>query len=167
MLRLADWVSLSRIPLAVLIVLLLQNKWLVVLLFAIALITDWLDGFLAKKGRRDGTPFGAFIDPFTDKIFVLIVGIVLLKEFDWYYIFLFFSRDIFTVLAAGLCHGFGLKGVKARTFGKMVTISQFVTLLLVFLKFQYSEFLISLIGILTALAIIEYVWWFRHEVARV
>ncbi len=38
-------------------------------LFAIASITDWLDGFLARKLHQMST-FGAFLDPVADKLLV-------------------------------------------------------------------------------------------------
>lgn len=161
MLKRADWVSLSRIPIAIAIVLALENKPLVLLLVALAIFTDFLDGKLAGKG----TKLGAIIDPLADKAFVIIVGIAMLRHLPWYYILLFFSRDIFTVLGASICYRYKLKGVKARTFGKMVTITQFLTLAVVFLGWP-AEYLIMGIGVLTIGAIIEYVRWFR-ESARV
>lgn len=47
-------------------------------LFAIACITDWLDGFLARKLKQSSS-FGAFFDPVADKLLVsatllLLVG---------------------------------------------------------------------------------------------
>jgi CDP-diacylglycerol--glycerol-3-phosphate 3-phosphatidyltransferase len=46
--------------------------------FTIAAITDWLDGYLARKlGQL--TPFGAFLDPVADKLLVA-VSLVLLVE---------------------------------------------------------------------------------------
>lgn len=45
-------------------------------LFALAALTDWLDGYLARKLRQE-TRFGAFLDPVADKI-IVITAIVLL-----------------------------------------------------------------------------------------
>ena len=50
------------------------------LLFAIGGVTDWLDGYLARKWKQT-TPFGAFLDPVADKLFVA-AALVLLVQAD-------------------------------------------------------------------------------------
>ena len=48
------------------------------IVFSIASVTDWLDGYLARKlGQM--TPFGAFLDPVADKL-IVAVALVLLVE---------------------------------------------------------------------------------------
>ena len=46
------------------------------LIFIFACITDWLDGYLARK-LDQCTPFGAFIDPVADKILVTVALVML------------------------------------------------------------------------------------------
>jgi CDP-diacylglycerol--glycerol-3-phosphate 3-phosphatidyltransferase len=46
--------------------------------FAIAGLTDWLDGYLARR-LNQSTPFGAFLDPVADKLMV-VFALVLLTE---------------------------------------------------------------------------------------
>ncbi|MDX8377841.1 MAG: CDP-diacylglycerol--glycerol-3-phosphate 3-phosphatidyltransferase [Mariprofundales bacterium] len=48
------------------------------LLFALAAITDWFDGYLARV-RDEETEFGRFLDPVADKLLV-ITALVLLVE---------------------------------------------------------------------------------------
>ncbi|KAF9597512.1 hypothetical protein IFM89_019039 [Coptis chinensis] len=45
-------------------------------IFVAAAITDWLDGYIARKMRL-GTPFGAFLDPVADKLMVAATLVLL------------------------------------------------------------------------------------------
>jgi len=45
---------------------------------AVASLTDWLDGYLARRLKQT-TPFGAFLDPVADKL-IVAVALVLLAE---------------------------------------------------------------------------------------
>ena len=47
-------------------------------IFTVAAITDWLDGYLARRLGQT-TAFGAFLDPVADKL-VVAVALVLLVE---------------------------------------------------------------------------------------
>ena len=49
-------------------------------LFAIASLTDWLDGFLARK-LKQSSEFGAFLDPVADKLLVAIILIMLISVY--------------------------------------------------------------------------------------
>ncbi len=47
-------------------------------IFGLAAVTDWLDGYLARK-LEQSSPFGAFLDPVADKLMVA-AALVLLVE---------------------------------------------------------------------------------------
>tara|TARA_B100001564_G_scaffold273757_1_gene235454 strand:- start:52 stop:606 length:555 start_codon:yes stop_codon:yes gene_type:complete len=55
------------------------NRFLAFLLFLIASITDYLDGFLARYMKQQ-TNFGEFLDPVADKLLVIITMILLISE---------------------------------------------------------------------------------------
>lgn len=48
--------------------------------FILAAITDWLDGFLARR-LQQMTKFGAFLDPVADKLIVVTALILLLQDY--------------------------------------------------------------------------------------
>ncbi|CAD5109457.1 CDP-diacylglycerol--glycerol-3-phosphate 3-phosphatidyltransferase [Zestomonas carbonaria] len=47
--------------------------------FALAAVTDWLDGYLARR-LEQSTPFGAFLDPVADKLMVAVALVLLVQE---------------------------------------------------------------------------------------
>lgn len=50
-------------------------------IFWVAAVTDWFDGYLARKWNQM-TPFGAFLDPVADKLMVAISLAVIIEEFQ-------------------------------------------------------------------------------------
>ncbi len=50
------------------------------IIFAIAGITDWFDGYFARKLNQT-SPFGAFLDPVADKLMVAAVIIIVVEHF--------------------------------------------------------------------------------------
>ena len=47
--------------------------------FALAAITDWLDGYLARRLKQSSV-FGAFLDPVADKLMIAIALVVLVQD---------------------------------------------------------------------------------------
>ena len=57
-----------------------QAHLLAAAVFAVASLTDWLDGYLARK-LDQATELGAFLDPVADKLLVVVVSLVLLAAY--------------------------------------------------------------------------------------
>ncbi len=58
-----------------------QNEWrslIVITIFLLAALTDWLDGYLARR-LKQASSVGAFLDPVADKL-IVVVALVLLVE---------------------------------------------------------------------------------------
>lgn len=70
-------VRIALVPLFVVFYITTRDfHWVAGMLFALACLTDWLDGFLARK-LGVATKFGAFVDPVADKL-VVVSALVLL-----------------------------------------------------------------------------------------
>lgn len=77
----ANLVTLSRIALIPVVVAfyyssLPTGQILATVVFVIASVSDWLDGYLARKLKQT-SEFGAFLDPVADKLLVVVVLILL------------------------------------------------------------------------------------------
>jgi len=86
------WFRIAAIPLVVL-VFYSPVSWArpaAAMVFLLAAITDWLDGYVARRFKQTSA-FGAFLDPVADKMMVA-TALVLLVQSD--------TRNIVAILAA-------------------------------------------------------------------
>ena len=82
MLNLPNILTISRIAILPVIMVLLIGEpdwgevavWLAFALYALACITDFLDGWLARKLNQK-TDLGTFLDPISDKIFIAAANV--------------------------------------------------------------------------------------------
>ena len=79
------WIRILLIPMFVGVYYFPENvlswpakNWIGAALFSLAAITDWFDGFLARKLGQTSA-FGAFLDPVADKLMVAAALIVLVN----------------------------------------------------------------------------------------
>jgi cardiolipin synthase len=105
--------------------------WICFVLYVIAAITDFLDGYLARKLNQI-TPFGTFLDPISDKIFVcallvLLVGFGRLDGIWMVPVILILTREF---LVSGLREFLGPKDIKipVTQLAKWKTTIQMVAL---------------------------------------
>jgi len=164
-------VSLSRLPLIVLIVLLLDSVWRYPL-FLLVVVSDGLDGWLAR--RLDQTSeLGAMLDPALDKLTGVVLFFALFPRtgLPWEYLVLFFARDLY-VLSLGLLIPFtqipDTSKIKARPLGKAVTNLQFFTLVAMLIPAPLAtEAFLWTLGVVSALAIADYVVFVARELTDV
>lgn len=109
-------------------------------IFAVASITDWLDGYLA---RRMGivTVFGKFLDPIADKLIVMS-ALIMILPFDrvpaWM-VLIILGREIIITGLRGLASTEGII-IPASNLGKFKTIFQIVAILGLLLHYDYHWF---------------------------
>ncbi len=110
------------------------------IIFAAASITDWLDGYLA---RRMGivTVFGKFLDPIADKLIVMATLIMILPygRVPAWMVLIILGREIIITGLRGLASTEGIV-IPASNLGKFKTIFQIVAILGLLLHYDYHWF---------------------------
>lgn len=106
-------------------------------IFGIAAITDWFDGYLARK-LNQSTPFGAFLDPVADKLMVVVALGLLIERFDiWYFTLpalIIIGREIvISALREWMAELGKRASVAVSMVGKIKTVLQMVAILLLLL----------------------------------
>ena len=119
------------------VVLLAEHDWADILcatLFILASLTDWLDGYWARKFDAMST-IGKFMDPIADKILVLSALVVLLylDRVDPVMVTLLISRDIFIGGIRSAAAADGLI-IDAKSTGKVKTAIQMIAIPCLFLE---------------------------------
>jgi CDP-diacylglycerol---glycerol-3-phosphate 3-phosphatidyltransferase len=131
LLTLSNSLSFFRAPLAFLF--LAESVPLRLLAIALAMITDSVDGYLARKNKTAGR-FGAILDPAMDKFFVTFALCVLYFEAKLALLqaIALLSRDCFLVLYGLFVAIFGRwRAIELRAirWGKITTALQFIALM--------------------------------------
>jgi len=122
---------------------------IVLFLFIIASVSDFLDGFIARKNNMI-TTFGKFIDPIADKaltttLFVLLAckGII-----SYLPVVIMICRDIIVDGCRMMAASNG-KVVAASIYGKLKTVSQMITIILgIIMNFPFESFGIPALSIM-------------------
>jgi len=152
-------ISLSRLLLAALFPVVHQHD-LRLLILAVAGLTDFLDGWLARR-RHQFSPMGALIDPFADRIFVLVAVCTLLLEGEIGTLgyFIFISRDLATAAAFVIARAVtSLRAAtfKARFSGKLATVLQLVALVVIVVDKTAGVWAVGVVGVASLVAILDY-----------
>ena len=112
-------------------------------IFALAAITDWFDGYLARKLNQQSA-LGAFIDPLADKLMVITALLIILAKHpdnNWLLLssLIIISREIFISSLREWMSVMGKSDIVAVSFfGKAKTASQIFALL--FLIYEHDIF---------------------------
>jgi CDP-diacylglycerol--glycerol-3-phosphate 3-phosphatidyltransferase len=134
--NIANYVTLSRIPLLFIVVGLMYFHFpfahtLCFLVYLIAALSDWLDGYLARRCDMVST-FGKFMDALMDKIFmiglfvsILVLGI--LPRWALFFVLIIIGREFLVTGLRLVASSRGIILVAERT-GKIKTVMQIVTI---------------------------------------
>jgi len=156
LLTLPNLVSAARVPLA-LAFLAFDQRALRLALIGAAGVTDFVDGWLARRGR--GTRMGAVLDPITDKMFLVtaLISLAVNGPLSLAELLILLARDLAVAV------GFAIVVLRrapmrlsARMPGKVVTVLQLAALVALVLLPEQKLPVIAVVGAASAVAILDY-----------
>lgn len=134
---LLTWLRIVLIPLLIAIYY-VPDAWVVdigrdlaaMLVFVVASVTDWLDGYLARRWNETSA-FGAFLDPVADKLVVAaaLIMLVQLGRLDAIFAAIIIGREItISALREWMAQIGAHKSVAVSMVGKIKTAAQMVSI---------------------------------------
>ncbi|WP_336407827.1 CDP-diacylglycerol--glycerol-3-phosphate 3-phosphatidyltransferase [Gallaecimonas kandeliae] len=107
--------------------------WAAAFVFWLAAITDWLDGYLARK-LQQSTPFGAFLDPVADKVMVTAALVLIVQDYQSLWVtvpaIIMISREIvISALREWMAEMGQREQVAVSWIGKVKTTAQMLALI--------------------------------------
>lgn len=103
------------------------------LIFGIASLTDWLDGFLARR-RQQVTGFGQWMDPLADKLLVTaaLVSLVYLDLAPAWMVVVILGREFSVTVLRSMVHARG-QALPASRLGKLKLVAQVAAIMVLIL----------------------------------
>lgn len=135
-------------------------------IFVVAGITDFLDGYLARKLEQKSV-LGTFLDPLGDKLLGTVAFIALSVQglLPAWLAVVVVAKDVYVALGAGILHYSGNLTVAVPSFwGKFATVLQIITVALVLLGTLTSvpggllDLLFVGAAAVTTAACVHYIW---------
>jgi CDP-diacylglycerol--glycerol-3-phosphate 3-phosphatidyltransferase len=173
--NLPTWLTLFRVLLLPVMVLVFYSHDMIpaiplraaniatVIVFALASVTDWLDGWIARRFHMESA-FGAFLDPVADKLMIAVTLFLLVQSHHTWLLAVasavIVGREISVSALREWMAFVGERGrVKVKWIGKFKTVMQIIAILILlwernpdatFLRVWYAgEVLLVIAAILT------------------
>ena len=181
--NLPNSLTLARIvlvPLLVVVLLTKFNGWepfgiskelLAAGIFAVASLTDWADGYLARR-RKQVTGLGQWMDPLADKLLVTaaLVSLAQMGLAASWMVVVILGREFAVTLLRAVAHARG-QALPASPIGKLKMVAQVVAILALILGSQQVTRLQQLgtiaLWVATVTALISAADYYRHFNSRV
>jgi CDP-diacylglycerol--glycerol-3-phosphate 3-phosphatidyltransferase len=165
---------LRVVAVPIVMVLIFNENWgPAVVVFTAAAITDFFDGYIARR-MNDTTTFGAFLDLTADKLLTVgtLLALLATDRVSLIIAFAIIGREMTLVGLRSVTAGKGVD-IKASDFGKAKAWVQFVAIGLVLVRGDTKwgplfpdEWAMGVAAIWTVASGIEYIWRFRHVLAE-
>jgi CDP-diacylglycerol--glycerol-3-phosphate 3-phosphatidyltransferase len=166
--------SIGRILLIPVVLLLLaldrpEAAWVAFVVFVVGALSDLVDGYLARRHQMT-TSVGAWLDPLSDKLFVIVPAIFLsLRDlFPWWATAVIVLREVAVSILRWRLDQRGVS-LPASRAGKAKTLSQVsaVGLSIAPLPSGFDPFVLGLVVLAVVLTVasgVEYLFTQRHRV---
>jgi CDP-diacylglycerol--glycerol-3-phosphate 3-phosphatidyltransferase len=108
-------------------------------IFAVASLTDWLDGYFARR-RKQVTAFGQFIDPLADKLLTVaaFVSLVQMGLAEAWVVAIILGRDFAVTALRSFAYTRGV-AIPASPLGKIKMVAQIVAILALILGREHLQ----------------------------
>ncbi len=137
------------------------NYYFATLLFVIAGITDFFDGYIAREWNQS-TLLGEIIDPLADKMLTIaaFLGLMMIGQASAWAIYIIIVRELFItgLRTVGVGHGIS---AKASFAGKTKTVAQMIAIGFLLMHWPFGEELLWIAVALTVYSGLEYLWAFK------
>ena len=154
--NISNILTLIRIAIIPIIVICIYLKnpyfgWIAFILFCLAGITDYFDGYLARL-RNEVTNFGTFLDPIADKLLVISMLVLLITENNQIVFvipaLIIISREFLVIsMRQRLAELRVQQKIKVLKISKFKTALQFISILLLLYKSDVFGYHIYALGI--------------------
>ncbi len=142
------------------------NYYFASLLFVLASVTDFFDGFIAREWNQM-TMLGAILDPLADKMLTLaaFLGLMMVGAASAWAIYIIIVRELFITGLRTVAVSEGIS-VKASWSGKIKTVVQMIAIGFLLMHWPYGDALLWLAVILTLYSGFEYIWGFKNALLK-
>ena len=150
------------------------TKYIALALFCVASLTDFFDGYLARKHNLV-TNFGKFMDPLADKLLVcsalICLTVMQTEQLPTWIVLIIIAREF-------IISGFRLVAsdngivIAASYWGKFKTVSHMTMIIMLILNINHPIYVIATwvvvwIGLaLTVISLVDYVWKNRQVLTQ-
>ncbi len=139
-----------------------RGDYIAAAIFAVASITDFVDGYLARRADVISA-FGKLMDPIADKLLVIgaLIPLVLRDRIGWWVAAVIILREALVTLSRMQIKRRGGEVIAAAQLGKLKTVVQLWAILLAIL-FDPTPLLVDLViwaaVILTVVSAVDFYW---------
>ncbi len=132
------------------------------LIFLIASITDYFDGFIARRFKLESS-FGRFLDPIADKVLVsaALIMLISLDRVSAWIVMLIITREIAVSALRAISKTWDTS-LKPSPVGKLKTVFQFSAIVPLIIHYEYKLLIpidFHLIGTVLLYVALVLTWW--------